>query len=73
MKRNVEKETVAEDTGLENFSSKIRKIYIPLPGFQFFHRPSEWKDINPSFIARKQITDKLKNWLSDTEKNSTGA
>ena len=28
MKGSAEKVTVTEDTGLENFSSKIRKIYI---------------------------------------------
>lgn len=72
MEKNKEEKT-AEDHGLENFSSKIRKIYIPLPDFHFFHRPSKWDDINPYFIGRKQIADKLKHWLSGTGGNSTGA
>lgn len=72
MKKNKEEKT-AEDHGLENFSSKIRKIYIPLPDFHFFHRPSKWEDTSPYFIGRRQIAEKLKNWLIDTEKNSTGA
>lgn len=57
----------------DSLSSKIRRIYIPLPGFRYFHRPSEINDIDPYFIGRKRISRQLSNWLSDTGGNYTGA
>lgn len=55
------------------YSSKIKRIFIPLPGFKFFHRPSEENDIDPSFIGRDRISEKLANWLRDDNGNKTGA
>ena len=69
-------ETSAKDkysNPFDRFSSKIRRIYIPLPGFRYFHRPSEVDDVDPHFIGREQISQQLRNWLSDTENNGTGA
>ena len=60
-------------TPFDSFSSKIRRIYIPLAGFRYFHRPSEVNDVDPYFIGREQISRQLSNWLSDTEGNYTGA
>lgn len=60
-------------TPFDSFSSKIRRIYIPLAGFRYFHRPSEVNDIDPYFIGREQISRQLSNWLSDKDDNYTGA
>lgn len=57
----------------ENFYSKVRRIYIPLPGFRFFHRPSEVGDVDSQFVGRQRILGLLKEWLQDKEKNRTGS
>lgn len=53
--------------------SKVRRIYIPLPGFKFFHRPSEVDDVDSQFVGRQRILALLKNWLQDKNGNSTGS
>lgn len=58
---------------LDSLSSKVRRIYIPLAGFRYFHRPSEVKDVDPYFIGRRQILRQLSNWLNDKDGNYTGA
>ena len=57
----------------EDLYSKVRRIYIPLPGFRFFHRPSEVNDVDSQFVGRQRILGLLKNWLEDKKDNRTGS
>jgi hypothetical protein len=54
------------------FSSRIKKIFIELHGYTFFHGPSEMKHIDKRFIGRLDIINKLKAILinSDTRSGS---
>lgn len=45
------------------FSSKIKRINIPIPGYKFFHKVSDESGIDSKFIGRENICEKLKNWL----------
>lgn len=47
------------------YSSKVKRINIPIPGFKFFHKASSKEEVDPKFIGREQITDKLYSWLKD--------
>ena len=51
------------------YSSKVKRINIPIPEFKFCHKPSSEEEVDPKFIGREQITDKLYSWLKD---DSTG-
>lgn len=60
----------------QNLSSKIRKIYIPLPDFKFFHRPIEADSsdsANSLFVGRERILAVLKNWLEEGKNNHSGS
>lgn len=57
----------------DNSSSKMRRIYIPLPGYKHFHKPSDAHDIDPHFIGRERIKNKLEQWLSDKNENYAGS
>lgn len=66
-------EANANRNTLGYYSSKVKRIYIPVPGFKFFHRPSEENDMDSSFIGRDRIAERLSNWLRDKDGNKTGA
>ena len=46
------------------YSSKIKRIYIELHNYSFYHGPSEVNDIDDRFIGRTKILEKLKSILS---------
>lgn len=64
--------SATENRSFDTFSSKTRRIYIPLDDFRYFHRPSEVNDVDPYYIGREQISRQLEKWLSDTGQNYTG-
>lgn len=51
------------------YSSKIRRINIPIPSFSFFHKASSEEQVDPKFIGREQISEKLYSWLLNEEAN----
>ncbi|MCX6155246.1 MAG: ATP-binding protein [Candidatus Kapabacteria bacterium] len=53
-----------EQSTLDDFSSRIKKVYIPLYGFKFFHGPSDLSDIDDRFIGRRKIIERLKAILT---------
>ena len=55
------------------YSSKVSRIYIPVPGFKFIHRPCKEDDVASSYIRRDKIEERLANWLRDNNGNKTGA
>jgi hypothetical protein len=52
------------------FSSRIKKIFIELHGYNFFHGPSELKNIDKRFIGRRDIINKLKSIILNSETRS---
>ena len=50
----------------EKYSSKVNPLYIPLPGFQFFHGSSSEDDVDRKFIGRRTNIERLKSWLTDS-------
>ncbi|MCD4698811.1 MAG: ATP-binding protein [Bacteroidales bacterium] len=54
----------------DEFSSKIKKVYIELHNYSFFHGPSEISEIDPRFIGRKKIIERLKAILTSSESKS---
>lgn len=59
--------------GYDDLYSKVRRIYISLPDFKFFHRPSKINDVDSHFVGRERIIALLKNWLDDKNGNHTGS
>ncbi len=53
------------------YSSKVKRINIPIPGFKFFHKASSEEEVDPKFIGREQISDKLYSWLKDEPKGGS--
>lgn len=51
------------------YSSKIRRINIPIPSFSFFHKASSEEQVDPKFIGREHISEKLYSWLLNEEAN----
>lgn len=54
------------------YSSKVKRINIPVPAFKFFHKASSEEQIDSKFIGRGDISDKLYAWLWD-EKSKGGS
>lgn len=54
-------------------SSRIGRIYIPLPKFRYFHKPSEVNEVDSRFIGRENIIKMLENWLSIKDGNNSGS
>lgn len=50
--------------------SKIKKIFIELHGYSFFHSPSHLADIDERFIGREKIINKLESLLTNSESKS---
>lgn len=53
------------------YSSKVKRVNIPIPGFTFFHKASSEEEVDPKFIGREQISDKLYSWLKDDPKGGS--
>lgn len=53
------------------YSSKVKRVNIPIPGFKFFHKASSEEEVDPKFIGREQISDKLYSWLKDEPKGGS--
>lgn len=47
------------------YSSKVKRVNIPIPAFKFFHKASSEEEVDPKFIGREQISDKLYSWLKE--------
>ncbi|MBF0336319.1 MAG: hypothetical protein HQL05_00670 [Nitrospirae bacterium] len=66
----------AEDTikkqmeTLSEHSSKIKRIYLELNGYAFFHGPSEVDNADSRFIGRKRLIDRLTSLLTNDESKS---
>lgn len=45
------------------FLSKVKRVIIPLPDFNFFHRASQDGDVDDKFVGRNNISALLENWL----------
>ncbi len=58
---------------LDQFSSKIKRLYIPLPNYKYFHKPTTVGDIDNHFVARRRIIQTLKNWLNKEKSNYNGS
>ena len=54
------KEEKASPSYNYGLSARIKKIFIELHGYSFFHGPSEIRNIDKRFIGRKGIINKLK-------------
>ena len=54
-----------EGNKFDIYSSKVKRVNIPIPEFKFFHKASSEEEVDPKFIGREQITDKLYSWLKD--------
>ncbi len=55
---------------LSEYSSKIKRIYLELHGYSFFHGPSEIENVDKRFIGRARLIEKLKNLLTNDETKS---
>lgn len=64
---------MSESNPYNDLYSKVRRIYIPLPDFKFFHRPSGLNDVDSHFVGRERIILILKKWLDNKNKNHTGS
>lgn len=51
-------------------SSRIKKVFVELHDYYYFHGPSEIRKIDKRFIGRKRIIDKLKSILTNTDTRS---
>ncbi|MCP5105583.1 MAG: ATP-binding protein, partial [bacterium] len=51
-------------------SAKIKKIFIELHGYSFFHSPSEIRNVDKRFIGREKIKNKLKAILVNSDTKS---
>lgn len=54
---------IRNDIPLEEYSSRVDRLNIPLPGFIKFHQTSSESVEDKHFIGREGIVFKLKNWL----------
>jgi hypothetical protein len=54
-----------KDIFTQYWGSKPKAICIPLPRFDFFHKPSTEKEVDAKYIGRDRISDELRNWIQD--------
>lgn len=54
----------------DKYSSKIPRIYIPLPNYKFYHKASDERRVDSKFIGRKHLSKKLRNWLQEGNSGS---
>ncbi len=50
---------------LQEYSGRVKDLFIPLPYFQFFHKSSSEEEIDPKFIGREEIGRQLTEWLEN--------
>jgi hypothetical protein len=61
-------ETTKRNKGFENnHLSRIKDIYLELPGYLFFHSPSAVHKPDRRFLGRERLLHKLKAILNDTQ------
>jgi len=58
------------EMNITEYSSKIKKLYIEIHNYAFFHGPSEINQLDDRFIGRKKLLRKLSTILSDSETKS---
>lgn len=63
MDKLVEKESTIDEY-LNEYSARVKNIYIELPDYEYFHSPSGVSRQDKRFIGRKKILDKLETILS---------
>lgn len=60
------------DDHLDRCSSRIKNIYIELPGYEYFHSPSGVSRPDDRFFGRKEIQERLKTIIRNS-KTKAGA
>lgn len=55
---------------LDDYSSKIKNIYIELYNYSYFHSPAGLKKVYNRFVGRDRIIEKLKSILTNSETRS---
>lgn len=61
---------MAQRNPFELYTSKVPRIHIPLPAYRFYHKASDENEVDRKFIGRKQLSKKLRNWLSEGSSGS---
>lgn len=61
-----------KNTPLDEFSSKLKKLYIEIHDYSYFHSPSEADQMDNRFIGRKKLIERFKSILINCE-TKTGA
>jgi hypothetical protein len=54
----------------DDFSSKLKRVFVELHNYSYYHGPSDNKQPDSRFIGRKRQIEKLRSVLTDTEKKS---
>lgn len=49
------------------YSSKLKDIYLALPGYKYFHSPSGLSKEDERFVGRKKLIEKLYNIFTNSE------
>lgn len=52
---------------LDDFSAKVKRIFIELQNYNFFHGPSEIGNVDRRFVGRERLKEKLKALLTHDE------
>jgi hypothetical protein len=60
----------SENQAFKKYSSKIPRINIEIPGYKFFHSPSQLDNTDQRFLGRDQLIKRLKNILTNSESKS---
>ncbi|MBF0519899.1 MAG: ATP-binding protein [Nitrospirae bacterium] len=66
------KTNAASKVDLSEFSSKVKRIYLELNSYGFFHSPSDPDNIDDRFTGREELTDRLKSFLT-SDRSKSGA
>lgn len=45
------------------YSSRIKRLNIPIPDYTIFHKSSTHEKVDPKFIGREKSSNKLKAWI----------
>ncbi|MCL2415029.1 MAG: tetratricopeptide repeat protein [Bacteroidales bacterium] len=53
------------ESNFDHLKSKIRDLYIPLPNFKYFHKPSSEEEVFENFIGREEDCEQLEEWLTN--------
>ncbi|KJU83893.1 conserved hypothetical protein, membrane [Candidatus Magnetobacterium bavaricum] len=66
----MDNEETKEREALSDYSSKIKRIYIELHDYKFFHGPSEVDNLDGRFIGRQKLINRLTSLLTNDETKS---